>query len=113
VPATPADRGRLAPASAAPVDGERLDVLHRGGGTVIEHIVSSAMVDPVTYDQDHDEWVAVLEGSATLDVEGEPVVLTAGDWIVLPAHRRHRVVATAAGTRWLAVHLPSDPPERP
>ena len=99
------DRGRLAPSSAAPAEGERLDVLHRSGGTVIEHIVSSAVVDPVTYDQDHDEWVVVLEGSATLDVEGEPVALAAGDWILLPARRRHRVVATAAGTRWLAVHL--------
>ena len=106
VPATPTDRGHLAPASAAPPTGERVDVLAGGGGALIEHILSSAAVEAVDYDQDHDEWVLVVEGSATLDVEGEAVALAEGDWIVLRAHQRHRVVATAQGTRWLAVHLP-------
>jgi cupin 2 domain-containing protein len=83
-----------------------MDVLHRGGGVVIEHILSSAAVDPVEHDQDHDEWVIVLEGAASLEVEGSVVDLAAGDWLLLPAGRRHRVVATTRGTRWLAVHLP-------
>jgi mannose-6-phosphate isomerase-like protein (cupin superfamily) len=86
--------------------GERVDVVHAGGGTTIEHILSAAGVRSDVYDQDHDEWVVVLEGSAILDVEGEPVPLEAGDWLLLPAHRRHQVTSTAAGTRWLAVHLP-------
>jgi quercetin dioxygenase-like cupin family protein len=85
-------------------------VLHAGGNVTIEHILSSAAVEPEPYDQPHDEWVVVLEGAATLDVEGEPVELAAGDWILLPAHRRHTVTSTAAGTRWLAVHLPPDLP---
>jgi cupin 2 domain-containing protein len=107
VPATPTDRGRLAPAATAPARGERIDVLVERGGTVIEHILSSAAVEPVAYDQDHDEWVLVVEGSATLEVEGAPVDLAAGDWLLLRAHQRHRVLATSAGTRWLAVHLPA------
>ena len=105
--ATPADRGHLAPASDAPAVGERTDVLHAGRGAVIEHILSSAAVEPVDYDQDHDEWVVLLEGAAILDVEGEAVTLAPGDWLLLRAHVRHRVTATAAGTRWLAVHLPT------
>jgi quercetin dioxygenase-like cupin family protein len=107
VPAIPTDRGHLAPASAAPATGEQIDVLVRRGGAVIEHILSSAAAEPADYDQDHDEWVLVVEGSATLDVDGERVDLAAGDWLLLPARRRHRVLATAAGTRWLAVHLPA------
>src|SRR4051812_23784867 len=63
VPATPADRGRLAPSSAAPATGERVDVLYQGAGTLIEHILSSAVVEPVDYDQDHDEWVLLVEGA--------------------------------------------------
>jgi cupin 2 domain-containing protein len=47
-----------------------------------------------------------VEGRATLDVDGSPVALGPGDWLVLEAGVPHRVTATAAGTRWLAVHLP-------
>ena len=53
----------------------------------------------------------LIEGSAVLTVDGEAVALTAGEWVHLPAHLPHAVVRTAAGTRWLAVHLePSQPP---
>jgi cupin 2 domain-containing protein len=82
-------------------------VVHDSRGVTIEHILSSAEVDRVDYDQERDEWVVVLEGGATLDIEGDTVRLAAGDWLLLPAHRRHRVTATEPGTRWLAVHLPS------
>jgi cupin 2 domain-containing protein len=47
----------------------------------------------------------VLEGTAKLDVDSEVVTLRGGEWVVIPAHTRHRVVETAAGTRWLAVHV--------
>jgi cupin 2 domain-containing protein len=86
-------------------------VVHTGAGATIEHIVSSATVEPIDYDQDRDEWVVVLEGAATLAVDvpdgTETVDLAAGDWVLLPARWRHRVVRTTTGTRWLAVHLPS------
>ena len=100
-------RGRLWAAADAPVAGERIDRVLERDGVVIEQILSSADVEPVTYDQDHDEWVVVTGGSATLDVGGEELVLGAGEWILLPARTRHRVVSTEAGTTWLAVHLPS------
>jgi cupin 2 domain-containing protein len=32
------------------------------------------------------------------------VELKAGDWITIPAHRRHRVEATSTDALWLAVH---------
>jgi cupin 2 domain-containing protein len=99
-------RGRLASAADAPAAGERIDRVIDVGGVVIEQILSSADVEPVTYDQDHDEWVVVTAGSATLDVEGEEVELVVGEWVFLPARTRHRVVRTEATTTWLAVHLP-------
>ncbi|MBF0562118.1 MAG: cupin domain-containing protein, partial [Alphaproteobacteria bacterium] len=61
------------------------------------------------YDQDDDEWVVVLRGRAGLMVEGEKSVreLGPGDYVLLPAHRRHRVVWSTPHepTVWLAVHF--------
>ena len=88
-----------------PEGGERFDVIASHGGFRVEHIVSSATPDGSPYDQDDDEWVVVLAGSAVLEIEGETLELTDGEWVLLPAHVTHRVVSTAAGTRWLAVHV--------
>jgi cupin 2 domain-containing protein len=81
-------------------------MLYDGGGAVIEQILSSDHLDEVGFDQDHDEWVLVLDGAATLHVDGETVDLASGDWLVIRAHQPHRIVAVTQGTSWLAVHLP-------
>jgi cupin 2 domain-containing protein len=77
----------------------------------IERIVSTGQASPpgFWYDQDWAEWVAVLAGSAGLLIEGEaePRILRAGDYLLIPAHRRHRVAWTdpERPTVWLAVHF--------
>lgn len=74
----------------------------------LERIVSAARATPrdAWYDQDRDEWVLLLSGSAALrfDGEGEPLVLRPGDHVLIPAHRRHRVAWTEEKTVWLALH---------
>lgn len=76
----------------------------------IERIVSHGHENPpgFWYDQDEDEWVIVLQGSAAILFDGEsaPRPLKRGDYVHIPAHRRHRVTATdtAVPTVWLAVH---------
>ena len=60
------------------------------------------------YDQPQDEWVIVLRGAAGLLVEGEPEQrLGPGDFVFLPARKRHRVTWTGPDepTVWLAVHF--------
>jgi cupin 2 domain-containing protein len=51
----------------------------------------------------------VLTGAAGVLFEGEaePRVLHAGDYLLIPAHRRHRVAwtDTKRPTVWLAVHF--------
>lgn len=78
-------------------------------GVRIERIVSRGQMSSpgFWYDQDEDEWVAVLTGAATLRFEEtlEPLNLAPGDHVLIQAHRRHRVEATADPTIWLAVHL--------
>jgi cupin 2 domain-containing protein len=80
-------------------------------GARIERIVSRGQASPpgFWYDQDLDEWVALLAGSAGLCFEDEPGILELrpGDHVLIPAHRRHRVEWTDAArpTIWLAVHF--------
>jgi cupin 2 domain-containing protein len=76
----------------------------------IERIVSRGQASPANfwYDQDQAEWVVVLAGSAGLRFEDEASARTlrAGDYVNIPAHRRHRVDWTDATqpTIWLAIH---------
>jgi cupin 2 domain-containing protein len=79
-------------------------------GVRIERIVSTGQASPpgFWYDQEWSEWVLVLSGSAGLLFEGEPTPreLKRGDYLLIPAGRRHRVEWTDATepTIWLAVH---------
>ena len=74
----------------------------------IERIVSQghASSEGFWYDQPHDEWVLLLTGTARLRFEDSVTDLKPGDWINIPAHRRHRVEQTDATTEtiWLAIH---------
>lgn len=76
----------------------------------LERIVSEGRQTPEDkwYDQDKNEWVILLKGSAGLLLEGEeePIVLKPGDYITLPANIRHKVLWTDPHekTIWLALH---------
>lgn len=98
-------RGRLENPADAPVAGERVVALLEQPGVVIEQILSGALPQPLDFDQDHDEWVLVLEGHARLQLDGREFELHAGDWLLIPAGRPHSVLATRPGTSWLAVHV--------
>ena len=79
-------------------------------GVRIERIVSTGQSTPTDkpYNQDHDEWVLLLTGSAGLWIEGQGERdLRPGDHVLIPAHRPHRVTWTASGrsTVWLGVHF--------
>jgi cupin 2 domain-containing protein len=99
-------RGRLLPPTDAPPLGEHTEEIVRLGDVVVEHILSGALPEPLAYDQDHDEWVVVLHGAAVLDVQEERLKLEVGDWVLLRAHERHRLIETLPGTSWLALRAP-------
>jgi cupin 2 domain-containing protein len=96
---------------ARPLDAEIVDRLLERPPLRIERIVSTGQATPdgEWYDQDRDEWVLLVAGSARLRVEGEDAdrELDAGDWILLPARCRHRVTWTQSNppTVWLAIHF--------
>lgn len=77
-------------------------------GVRIERIVSNGQTTPAGewYEQDRDEWVALIQGAAVLEYEnGEKMRLSAGDHLLIPAHRRHRVDFTSENPPciWIAV----------
>jgi cupin 2 domain-containing protein len=90
--------------------GEDFLTLFHNGSVRVERIVSRAHASPpgFWYDQEDDEWVIVLRGSATIEFEeGQLVEMNAGDYLTIAAHVRHRVARTDNETIWLAVHAPA------
>jgi cupin 2 domain-containing protein len=91
------------------ISNEIFSELVRGDNIKIERIVSKGHSSPASgwYDQAEHEWVAVLKGAAKIAFEnGEEVHLTAGSYLTIPAHTKHKVTWTIPDTEtiWLAVH---------
>jgi cupin 2 domain-containing protein len=88
---------------------ELAQVLAENKNVRVERIVSTGHRSPdgFWYDQDEHEWVMVLKGKAELRFESHnaPIKLAPGDFILIPAHQRHRVEWTTPSepTVWLAV----------
>jgi cupin 2 domain-containing protein len=76
------------------------------GNLRVERIVSRGHTTPpgAWYDQEEDEWVAVLEGEARIAYpDGREVFLGKGDHLFLPRRVPHRVAYTSPLCVWLAV----------
>jgi cupin 2 domain-containing protein len=104
------DTGNLFAGVPHPRQEEVSETLLEGPHFRLERIVSTGHETPEGqwYDQERNEWVAVLSGSAGVLFEGETEVreMRPGDHVLIPAHRRHRVAWTDPHqqTVWLAIH---------
>lgn len=90
-------------------DTEVFEAILPDKGVLIERIVSTGQASPpgFWYDQDRDEWFAVLQGEAKIVWDDDRVQeLKRGDWVLIPAHARHRIACTSKEPPciWLAVH---------
>lgn len=97
------------------LDAEFFEALAEGVGRWrLERIVSRGQFTAAGewYDQDQDEWVLLVSGSADLTVEtgGDSKLwrLRPGDLVLLPAGCRHRVERTEKPTVWFALHIWAD-----
>jgi cupin 2 domain-containing protein len=96
------------PASTA-TDEQFTELLARPG-LKIERIVSTGQSSPADfwYDQPGGEWMLLIQGEAKLRFAEEASArhLKAGDFLDIPAHKKHRVDWTPADqiTIWLAIH---------
>ncbi len=84
---------------------ENFETLHHDEHVKIERITSNSVKKGEWYDQDHDEWVTLLQGEAVLEFKEGSKRLTAGDTLFIEKHLRHRVLETSAYAIWLVVHL--------
>ena len=109
--------GNLLDAAAGDRHQEIVDCVLDTPNLKIERIVSMGQRSPpgFWYDQPLAEWIVVLAGSAGLSFEGEAETraLSAGDYLLIPAHVKHRVEWTSEerATIWLAIHFPENKPE--
>jgi cupin 2 domain-containing protein len=98
------------------IDGECPDELFETlvqmPGAKLERIVSTGQATPPGewYDQAGAEWVVLLAGAARLRFDSPHAEheLKPGDYLLIPAHCRHRVEWTSPDepTVWLALHFP-------
>ncbi len=95
------------------INGEMFEILIRNEHLMLERIISSEQATPPGewFDQDTNEWVILLSGGAGLvfEDEADEWVMHPGDYVHIPAHRRHRVGWTdlKEKTVWLAIHYGS------
>ncbi len=90
-------------------DDEVFEALLPDRGILIERIISRGHCSPIDfwYEQKRDEWVVLLQGRAgILWMEGEINHLNEGEWLLIPAGKKHRVEYTSSEPPciWLAVH---------
>lgn len=90
-------------------DRELFEPLIQTDQVLIERIISTGQTTPEGewYDQPRDEWVLLLQGEAQLTYEdGMSIDLKTGDYLLIPAHQKHRVSYTSSNPAciWLAIH---------
>lgn len=106
--------GNLFRIPSSDAQGERFETLLEQQGMTVERIVSTgqASAPGFWYDSPRAEWVVLLSGAARLEFDGDahPHVMQPGDYLLIEAHRRHRVAWThdTEPTVWLAVHFATD-----
>jgi len=95
---------------------ELFTTLLQAPGVRLERIVSHGHQSPdgSWYDQPESEWVVVLKGEAKIEFEDGTLEMRPGDYVDIPAHKKHRVAWTTRDepTIWLAVHYGGGESER-
>ena len=88
-----------------PLTDELTSILAKSGNVRIERIVSAGQVSG-WYDQTETEFVALLDGNATIEFEDNVTEgLKKGDTLLIKPHERHRVSYTSSEPPciWLCV----------
>lgn len=94
-------------ASAKQANTEVINELVASGHFRLEHITSHGEASPKDfwYDQDQEEWVALIAGTATLEFETGRIALRPGDYLTIPRRLKHRVTQTSQDAVWIALHF--------
>lgn len=89
------------------LDEELIQDICSGRHVRVERIVSTGQVSPpgFWYNQAQDELVILLQGNAEIEFEDGNIKLCAGDTLMIPAHKKHRVAFTSScpACIWLCI----------
>lgn len=88
-----------------PNKGEDFTTLLEKENIKVVRIVSSDNLEDKDYCQEEDEFVILLKGKATLNIDGKNKILTKGDTLYIPAKTKHKVLSTQKGTLWIAIYF--------
>lgn len=88
---------------------ELFEIIAENDDIKIERIISEghSTPDDFWYDQEKNEFVILLKGSAEVQFENDRIVkLTEGDYLLIKKNEKHRVSLTDKNVKtiWLAVH---------
>lgn len=80
-----------------PNSEELVEILAENKNVRIERIISSGQTSPkgFWYDQNENEFVALLQGEAVISYEDGRIRLKAWDTVLIPVHKKHRVDFTS------------------
>jgi len=87
---------------------ELFEILVDNDTVLIEKVVSTGQITAPGnwYDQKREEWLIVLQGEGELSYEDSSrIKLTSGDYLYIPAHKKHRVeyTSTEPPCIWLTI----------
>ncbi|KQQ49301.1 cupin domain-containing protein [Pseudomonas syringae] len=82
-------------------DAWRSRILGTTGGANLKVIRMDANGIPYETHNEFDEALLLIDGQMSLEVEGEVIVMRAGDFHVVPAGKQHRVLKGSYGTLFL------------
>ncbi len=104
VAAAALDGAMTTPTAGGPVWGDASDDLN---ATLLEW--RSGAGPPEHTNDERDVLICVVNGSATLEIDGEESGLSPGEAVIVPKGKRRRITAGRSGVRYLSVHLKRPP----
>lgn len=86
---------------------ERFETLLQCRNVTIERIQSPPGTRSELFNQSQDEWVCLLQGEASLEMDGRTLRLQTGQTLFIPAGTPHQVLDTSGDPAciWLAIHI--------
>jgi cupin 2 domain-containing protein len=89
---------------------EVFESLAETDSVLVERIISAGQITPEGkwLEQERNEWVLLIEGSASLAFEsGEQFDLESGDYVLIPKAAKHKITYTSEDPPciWLAFHF--------
>lgn len=86
---------------------EKFTTLFKNASVTIKKIESPRSFESKVFRQNCDEFVFLLKGSATMEIEGKKIFLRKNHSFYIPKKVKHKILATSKSTvtEWLAVYI--------